>query len=279
MVWKKSSRRSPGVFNLYISHIGFFPNAKNHYRERKRGCIDNILIYCIKGKGHYIVGEKEFTVSPNQFIHLPATDEYLRYWADKEDPWSIYWVHFTGPDVRKMNESLNIQLLQGPVDIPVNNKIIEIWKNIYNSLEMGYSTDNLCNAIFCLYHLIAIFLFPDKHFKSEGPEAKDIINETIMRMRSNLRLKLTVENMAEWHNLSASHFSSQFRKSTGIPPIDYFIHLKMQKACQLLCNEDLKIKEVAFRLGYEDSYYFSRIFKKTIGSSPEVYRAKSKKGM
>ena len=61
-----------------------------------------------------------------------------------------------------------------------------------------------------------------------------------------------------------------------MPPIDYFIHLKMQKACQLLYADGVKIKAVASDLGYDDPYYFSRIFKKYIGTSPEQYRITAK---
>jgi AraC-like DNA-binding protein len=78
--------------------------------------------------------------------------------------------------------------------------------------------------------------------------------------------------MAQSHSLSASHFSNLFHKATGMPPIDYFIHIKMQKACQLLYTNDDKIRNIATTLGYDDPYYFSRIFKKYIGSSPEQYR-------
>lgn len=112
--------------------------------------------------------------------------------------------------------------------------------------------------------------------QSDKGDEGDIITKTINHMRGALNEKLSVEDMARKHNLSVSHFSNLFRKATGMPPIDYFIHLKMQKACQLLYASGEKIKTVAARLGYEDPYYFSRIFKKYIGSSPEQYRISAK---
>jgi AraC-like DNA-binding protein len=56
-------------------------------------------------------------------------------------------------------------------------------------------------------------------------------------------------------------------------PMEYFIHLKIQKSCQLLFNTGVKIKDVAKEIGYDDPYYFSRLFKKLMGMSPEQYRA------
>jgi AraC-like DNA-binding protein len=275
-VWKEALEKDPALFSVYITYIGYFPKASFHFRERRKGCEDNILIYCLQGKGHYVVDNKRYEVHANQYILIPATDKYIRYWADNDDPWTIYWLHFTGDNIDAFNRSLNLHITRGPVTIPFNEKAINIWQNIYQTLEMGYSLENLCNASFCLHHIIAAFLFPERHLPSEKHNDGDIITKTILNMRDNLSKKLTVEDMAGNNNLSVSHFSNLFRKATGIPPIDYFIQLKMQKACQLLYANDAKIKNVAAELGYEDPYYFSRIFKKYIGSSPEQYRLATK---
>ncbi|MBB6126780.1 AraC family transcriptional regulator [Mucilaginibacter lappiensis] len=275
-ILREAKDKNPQLFRIYITYIGYFPKAAAHYRERRKGCEDNILIYCLQGKGHYILDSKRYEVTSNQFIIIPATDQYIRYWADKDDPWTIYWVHYTSDHIQAFNQSLNLNIHKGPIQIPFNEKAIEIWQNIYQTLEMGYSIENLCNAAFCLHHLIAIFLFPQRHVQNNHENDGDIITKTINHMRSNISQKLTVEDMAARQSLSVSHFSNIFRKATGMPPIDYFIHLKMQKACQLLYTHDHKIKAVAMNLGYEDPYYFSRIFKKYVGSSPEQYRVTAK---
>ncbi len=275
-ILRDAKDKNPELFRIYITYIGYFPKATAHYRERRKGCEDNILIYCLQGKGHYILDNKRYEVTSNQFIIIPATDKYIRYWADKDDPWTIYWVHYTGENIQPLNQSLNLYVNKGPTQIPFNEKAIEIWQNIYQTLEMGYSIENLCNAAFCLHHLVATFLFPQRHVQHDKENDGDMITKTINHMRDNISQKLTVEDMAIRHSLSVSHFSNIFRKATGMSPIDYFIHLKMQKACQLLYAHDDKIKAVAADLGYDDPYYFSRIFKKYVGSSPEAYRVTAK---
>jgi AraC-like DNA-binding protein len=275
-VLRDAKERDPELFHIYITHIGYFPKASFHYRERRKGCEDNILIYCLQGKGYFIVDNKRYEVRSNQYILIPATDKYMRYWADNDDPWTIYWVHFTGDKIQDFNNSLNLSINRGPVQIPFNENAINIWHNIYQTLEMGYSMENINSACFCLYHIVATFLMPERHIQNDKDDEGDIITKTIHNMRDNLSKKLSVEDMAGKHNLSVSHFSNLFRKATGMPPIDYFIHLKMQKACQLLYANGDKIKAVAAELGYEDPYYFSRIFKKYIGSSPEQYRITAK---
>jgi AraC-like DNA-binding protein len=96
-------------------------------------------------------------------------------------------------------------------------------------------------------------------------------------MRKELSARLTVEDMALKNNLSASHFSSLFRKATGMSPMDYFIHLKLQKACLQLHSTEIKIKNIALEIGYEDPYYFSRLFKKHMNVSPDVYRGRQRR--
>jgi YesN/AraC family two-component response regulator len=58
--------------------------------------------------------------------------------------------------------------------------------------------------------------------------------------------------------------------------MDYLIHLRIQKACQLLDNTTLQVKEIAAVSGFDDPYYFSRIFKKVMGRSPVDYRKMAK---
>lgn len=279
MVLRDAIARDPLLSKLYITHIGYFPKASSHYRDRRNGCEDNILFYCLHGKGYCLLDNKKYTLGANQFIIIPTTEKSIRYWADNGDPWTVYWIHYTGTDLYALNNSMNISLHNGPVTTPFNDKGIEIWQNIYQNLEMGYSKENLLNAAFCLYYFLITFIYPGKHIinSNDKQEPDDMITKTIMYMRTNLQKKLSIDEMSVLHNLSASHFSSLFRKSTGMPPIDYFIHLKMQRACQLLNLNDSKVRLVALDLGYDDPYYFSRLFKKFIGISPEQYKITMKR--
>ena len=141
----------------------------------------------------------------------------------------------------------------------------------------GYSKENLTNTNLCLYHFLATFLFPEKHTNGKEQDEKDRIKSTIEYLQQHLADKVTVDDLAHKSGFSASHFSNLFRKSTGMSPLDYFIHLKMQKACILLYSSEIKVKDIALMVGYEDAFHFSRLFKKNMRVSPNQYRINRRK--
>ncbi|RKX40274.1 MAG: AraC family transcriptional regulator, partial [Verrucomicrobia bacterium] len=71
---------------------------------------------------------------------------------------------------------------------------------------------------------------------------------------------------------SVSHYSKLFKYRTSQSPMACFLQLKIRKACELLDQTDQSVKAIAEGLGYDDPYYFSRLFKKIQGCSPTHYR-------
>ena len=72
--------------------------------------------------------------------------------------------------------------------------------------------------------------------------------------------------------ISSSHFFALFKSATGYAPKEFFIRMRMQHACQMLTARTASVKEVAIALGYDDQFYFSRLFKSVIGIAPRDYR-------
>lgn len=270
-VWKDAIKSNPVLGQLYITHMGYFPRAAYHYRERRYGCPDNILLYCVKGKGWYSVNGRRFDVGMNEFVILPATKARLCYGSDEKNPWTIYWVHFGGRDMDGFNRGFNIGLLDGPRHIALNEAGLRLWEMMYKSLKMGFGKDNLGKVNLCLYHFISSFLFPEKEY-AEKNGTQNRIDSIITYMQQDLSAVLTVEELAKKCDLSPSHFSNLFKRATGMSPLNYFIHLKLQHACLLLYTTDMKIKDVAVAIGYYDPYHFSRLFKRAMDLSPEQYR-------
>jgi AraC-like DNA-binding protein len=98
------------------------------------------------------------------------------------------------------------------------------------------------------------------------------IEQSIAFMKEHLDCPLQAATLAALAHISLSHFFALFKRRTGATPIDYFIHLRMERACQMLEATSLAVKEVAAALGYEDPFYFSRVFKSVNAVAPSEYR-------
>jgi len=112
----------------------------------------------------------------------------------------------------------------------------------------------------------------------ENRKENDIIALTIELMQKKIHTIFTLQEFANFSELSVSHFSAVFREKTGYSPIEYFHHLKIQKACQYLLFTNMTVKEMAVSLGVDDQYYFSRMFSKLMGVSPIEYRKRNRAG-
>lgn len=263
---------------LHITDIGYYPKAWHHFRERNEPISQFVFIYCIEGKGWYRTEGQEYAVTPNQYFILPAGTAHA-YGADEQDPWTIYWIHFKG----KLASHFARQSLR-PVEIKpglhsrISNRI-DLFEEIFRTLEMGYSHENLLYACSIFYHYLGTLRYLQQYRDAARLETEknDVVTASIHFMRENIEKKLTLQEIAEHTGYSPSHFSVLFGKRTGYAPLAYFNQLKIQQACQLLDFTDMKINQVCFKIGIEDSYYFSRLFRKVMGMSPLEYK-KMKKG-
>ena len=109
-----------------------------------------------------------------------------------------------------------------------------------------------------------------------GPECARRIAQSIAYMREHLNQPVAVARLAAVAHVSPSHFFALFKRQTGCAPMDYFTHLRMEQACQLLDATPASVKQVAAVLGYDDPFYFSRVFKAVNRIPPSRYLALQK---
>jgi AraC-like DNA-binding protein/mannose-6-phosphate isomerase-like protein (cupin superfamily) len=258
---------------LYLTDIGYYPKAQYHFRKRPHGSEQHILIYCVEGRGHAQILKNKYDLQPGSFVIIPA-DTSHSYSASETESWTIYWIHFTGPLSGKLVDTITQKINGYYATVEFKQKRIDLFDDMYACLERGYGNDNLCYANMCLFHFISSFLYDDQFDLSQKVHAADPVEMSISFMQQHIASLLSLEIIARSVNFSTSHYSALFRKKTGYAPIEYFNHLKIQRACQYLHFTDLRVKEIADKLGFDDPYYFSRLFSKLMGMSPNQYRVK-----
>lgn len=261
---------------LYITDLGYYPHASDHYRVREKGIEEHIFIYCEKGTGWYSINGERHLIGTGDFFIIEAHQPHA-YAASEKDPWSIYWVHFSGSKSNLFKSIFN-QTFRIDVDNPSARTLdrISLLNEIYHILAMGYSDDNLDYVSLCFWHLMASLKYISQFRMIHQIKQGDIIQQCINYMKENMDKKLTLEDFAHEVHYSPSYFGQLFLKRTGHSPLNYFNQLKIQKACQLLDFTNMKIKEISYQLGFYDQYHFSKTFIKIMGESPSLYRKKKK---
>lgn len=85
---------------------------------------------------------------------------------------------------------------------------------------------------------------------------------------------LMLQDVAKAVGMSNSRFSTVFSQQNGQTFTEYLVYLRLSKARELLRSTDMRSSQIAFEVGYNDSHYFSYIFKKNIGMTPSEYRTR-----
>lgn len=273
----KMMEDDPFTTVLHITDIGYYPKAAHHYRQRMVHINQFVFIYCVDGAGHYSVRGKEFQVSANQYFILPANEPH-RYEADKDNPWTIYWMHFKGTLAPcYIGDSLRPKEIRPEAHSRISTRL-EIFEEIFNTLKDGYSTENLHYAT-ALFHYFLGSLRYIQQFRKANVNAIDdenIVEVAIHYMKENIEKHITLQTLSDYTGYSSSHFSAMFKKKTGHAPLTYFNLLRIQQACFLLDETDMKVNQICHKVGIDDTYYFSRLFSKIMGLSPRDYRKVNK---
>lgn len=253
--------------DLYPLAFGYYPLARGHAVERHHHD-SHLVIYCVGGKGQLFTAAGSWTIQAGEMICLPKGTAHA-YRADEEDPWSIYWSHFDG--TRALDYLAFIGVGKTVVQLGVHPVLTTGFTGLFGLRSGGYSERAFIHGAARLKELLTSLGWLTSRTGS-GAGLRINLDRVEQLMRRRISDTLSLDELAEEAGVSRYHFVRRFRGQTGQSPIQYFIHLKMQHACQLLDSSERPIKHVAMELGYEDAYYFSRVFKKVMGVSPQQYR-------
>lgn len=231
-----------------------------------------VIHYVTKGYGTFKFNGKVYNLKQGDiFILLKGMQ--VEYVASIDDPWEYYWIGFSGSNA---NEYLNRTSITNScvANCEENSKIPQIILNMCE-ISKTYNPSKSDDILLLkeLYSLLYALIeeFP-KPFEYKDKELHTYIQDALNFINSNYMHSITVQEIADYVNLSRSYLYKMFIKNLGISPQRYLINLRMYKATLLLKSTKLPIGEVASSVGYSDSLLFSKTFSKHFSMSPLNYR-------
>ncbi|EIL8447198.1 helix-turn-helix domain-containing protein [Clostridium perfringens] len=268
ILWKKYVKEN---FEMNVDECGIeqgIPGLGYNYEVLKNA----VIHYVTKGYGTFKFNGKVYNLKQGDiFILLKGMQ--VEYVASIDDPWEYYWIGFSGSNA---NEYLNRTSITNScvANCEENSKIPQIILNMCE-ISKTYNPSKSDDILLLkeLYSLLYALIeeFP-KPFEYKDKELHTYIQDALNFINSNYMHSITVQEIADYVNLSRSYLYKMFIKNLGISPQRYLINLRMYKATLLLKSTKLPIGEVASSVGYSDSLLFSKTFSKHFSMSPLNYR-------
>ncbi|MGU8388588.1 AraC family transcriptional regulator [Clostridium perfringens] len=268
ILWKKYVKEN---FEMNVDECGIeqgIPGLGYNYEVLKNA----VIHYVTKGYGTFKFNGKVYNLKQGDiFILLKGMQ--VEYVASIDDPWEYYWIGFSGSNA---NEYLNRTSITNScvANCEENSKIPQIILNMCE-ISKTYNPSRSDDILLLkeLYSLLYALIeeFP-KPFEYKDKELHTYIQDALNFINSNYMHSITVQEIADYVNLSRSYLYKIFIKNLGISPQRYLINLRMYKATLLLKGTKLPIGEVASSVCYSDSLLFSKTFSKHFSMSPLNYR-------
>lgn len=236
-----------------------------------KGRVDYQLLYVASGKTHfYINGEDIEVTAGNMVLFLPKQVMHYEYFG-KDKP-EVYWVHFTGSNVKNILRQYDIPLDQNVFYSGSSSTYAYIFKEMINELQtcrIGYQ------ELLEMY-LRQIFLLVQRSRLESSPTVSSYLQEEIEYARryfnEHYNEPINIEEYAQSRGMSVSWFLRNFKQILKQSPMQYLLSIRINNAASLLETTDYNITEISTIVGYDNPLYFSRLFRKQKGLSPSDYR-------
>ncbi|MEK6646470.1 MAG: AraC family transcriptional regulator [Candidatus Firestonebacteria bacterium] len=267
--------------NIELQHI-HLAEKKDKWTSGIAVHKDNVYEFCfvVDGKGEYYLEGKKFNMEPGDLFVVKPYEEHYEV-CDLSDPFELVFITIRISKENKMHTLDEIFKFPTKIHIIPEREIGDIFQNILDEAVVKKTGYTLKIKSYLINLLIEIYRF--LHVRNEIFSStimlnknlqKNIVMEMCKYIKKNYKKQFSDIELSNKFHLSPQHISSLFRKEIGSSPIQYLTKIKIEIAKNLLKNFKKKISSIASEVGYNDPYYFHRIFKKNTGVTPGKYREK-----
>ena len=238
---------------------------------RPRGRLDYQLLYVVSGKAHFYFDDAERIVTAGHMVLFqPRQEQHYEYFGT--DKTEVYWVHFTGSNVKNILRRYDI-----PLDTPVlysgaSAIYAYLFKEMINELQTCRTGYEELLAMYLRQILILVQRTRQEHGTSINTHIQEEMEYARRYFNEHYNEQISIEDYAQSRNMSVSWFQRSFKQIVNYSPMQYILTIRMNNAASLLESTDYSMAEISAIVGYDNPLYFSRLFKKQKGVSPSEYR-------
>lgn len=256
---------SCGTYQLY-KH----PRLPTH---RPRGRLDFQILYIASGKVHFYFDNSEMDTvvsAGNMVLYRPKEPQRYVYFGT--DQTEVFWVHFTGGNVKNILRGYGIQDNMRIINTGTSPEYTRLFKQMIQELQRC-QTDYKDLLVLLLQQLfISIHRQITKEHKLKNEYLDSEMEIAMQYFNDHYNAEINIEEYAASRGMSVSWFIRNFKLYTNTTPMQYIVSLRIANAQMLLETTNYNVTEIGNIVGYDNPLYFSRIFRKQKGISPSEYR-------
>lgn len=254
---------SCGTYHLFTK-----PKLPTH---RPRGRLDYQILYIASGKAHFFFnGEEKIITAGNMVIYRPKEEQkYFYYGIDHTE---VYWLHFTGGNVKNIIRKYGISDDMHVIHTGTSLEYKRVFLQIIQELKL--CRDDYEELLVTYLQQLLILIHRSINTKPKGRKYSLMheMDAAIRFFHENYNKPISIEDYAAEHHMSVSWFIRNFKEYTESTPAQYLLSIRISNAQTLLETTTYNVTEIAEIVGYDNPLYFSRIFKKQNGMSPSEFR-------
>ena len=230
------------------------------------------LLYIVRGRGMLETqhGGQQNVTAGNMFLIFPG--EWHTYRPDSDSGWDEYWIGFSGPNIDSRVEAGFFSKEKPLYNVGQLESAVALFRE---AIAVASSQEAFFQQLLCgiVNHLLGLMFMTNVNmdFGREG-DTPQMVREARDYMQKHLEEDVPMPDVAAALGVSYTNFRRLFKRYTGLAPSQYFINLRLHRAKQLLRSTQMSVKEISYRLQFENPEYFSTLFKRRTGVRPRDFR-------
>lgn len=238
--------------HYYLRDCSFGWHLDEHVYQR------NALALIIQGDILYTINQKEYHATQGNLVYMPSGS-----------------IRKATPSKDCVFVAMDFNLKKGQFRLPTVSKVslTERVNSLLKSIEYHWLQMNERDRIKA--HILFLDLIHELLFNKVENHSNRHVDRIKRYVTENFSVSITVEELANYVELSPAYCGTLFKKEEGRTILDYVNNIRINHAATLLTEGGYSMSQIADMCGFKDVYYFSKTFKKQMGLSPKKYWAEN----
>lgn len=254
---------------FYLLEWGHFIAFHNYFTARADS-YRFLLFYTLSGCGKLNYNGKTYFLTPNTIAIIYCGTPH-RYETLDAQGWDFLWFHYNGSAASTYYDLYNGEELYLHEIFPNSREADLVHKITSCSGSYNVEKDLIINQ-WILDLMTLCILSKRKKIQQRSPVITEKLQAALGYMTEHLNEKISISDISHSVYLSQYHFQRLFKKQTGVTPYEYLIHLRINRAKDLLVSTDASLEDIAASCGFSDSKNLIYNFKRVVHTTPNQYR-------